>query len=170
MKREKSSAAEVQKRIDGVYEMILRGYNTRMIHQYGTTLWKVTTRQVDNYIKEARLMMLKASSANLRVAHATAVARLEMVLREALKDKDYKTTLAAIKELNVIQGLNRPFEDKDRGLDFYSSSGEDIRKMDQKELMENLLSVLGLDKLLKAGEIRKGLEEPMDSFDGSRKI
>ena len=48
---EKSTNAEIELRISTIYEMVVKGTPRRDIVRYGSETWKITSRQIDDYLK-----------------------------------------------------------------------------------------------------------------------
>ena len=48
---EKSTNAEIELRISTIYEMVVKGASRKYIVRYGSETWKITSRQIDDYLK-----------------------------------------------------------------------------------------------------------------------
>jgi len=48
---EKSTNAEIELRIATIYEMVVKGCSRKMIVRYGSETWKISSRQIDDYLK-----------------------------------------------------------------------------------------------------------------------
>jgi hypothetical protein len=105
----KVTKAEQERRITQVYTMLLRREPRHAIVQYGSNEWGVTPRATDNYIAAATACIVQEQE-ELRATrgkmffHKT-MSSLDFVFRQAVRDRDWRTCLAVIKEQNTIMGI-----------------------------------------------------------------
>jgi len=102
---EKSTGAEVDKRVRKVFNMLLSGANhSDILHLASESGWDVGERAIGYYITQARKDMktfsdeLKADEMNL------ARLRYEDLYKRMYFDKDYKGSLTAQREIDRLMG------------------------------------------------------------------
>lgn len=86
--------------------MLLNGSSRDIILQNTSNL-NISDRQIDTYIKKARLVIEKSVEKNINYDYAKAIRRYEELYQNALKEKDYRLALSVNKELTTLQGLFR---------------------------------------------------------------
>jgi len=106
-----STNATVKRRVDVVYEYLLRGLGTNAIVDAVKDEhpdWGVRRRSVCQYIARARQAMLDDSETIRKEELGRAIGRLHMLYRLAFDAKDYRPALAIVKELAELLGLHAP--------------------------------------------------------------
>lgn len=105
--QQKSTHAEIEQRVNDVYDALLLGLSRREIIQYAsvTKKWNVTPRQIDTYILSATEQLKKAGQRHRETEMGKALARLEKLYQSNLKIQDYKAALAVQQEITKLQGM-----------------------------------------------------------------
>lgn len=105
----KVTKAEFERRVTQVYAMLLRREPRHVIVRHGATEWEITSRAMDDYIAAATAYIVQEQQ-EIRALegkmyfHKT-MASLDFVFRQAVRDRDWKTCLAVIKEQNTLMGI-----------------------------------------------------------------
>ena len=104
---QKPTNAELTKRRNAVYRLLLTGASRADIHQYAAekTDWEVHERTVDAYIAAATAKITEKADTVRDEEFGMAVERLRMLFRQNMGIQDYKAALQAQKELNELLGL-----------------------------------------------------------------
>lgn len=102
----KATNVEIRARVATVRAMIIRGASHAEIIRFGSESWSIGERGVEKYITtvndELRAAARKDAERDLGLARE----RLERVIAESITEGDRKHQLAAIRELNKINGLH----------------------------------------------------------------
>lgn len=101
----KATQSIVLKRIELISTLLIKGDSRESIVQNTSKKWQVSSRQIDTYISKAKIAIEKSVSRNVSYDYAKAIRRYEDLYKLNLQRKDYKTALAANKELAALQGL-----------------------------------------------------------------
>lgn len=109
-KEEKCTQGEKLKRINIVYDCLVKGITGRDMFRYVTEKyeWTVSERQVQNYTREASKLLAKTAKKHQVLEFGKSISRLSMLFEKSLKIQDYKSCLAIQKELNTLYGLYEP--------------------------------------------------------------
>jgi hypothetical protein len=102
----KSTDAEIQLRVQTVTAMILQGYSRANIVQYGSKKWKVTERQVDDYISASKAEIKASTDISKEEQIELAKARYNDLYQKNYKSFDFKECRAVQDSLNKMLGLN----------------------------------------------------------------
>ena len=103
---EKSSAAEVERRISTVIELLLSGWKRRQILQYGSKIgWNVTDRQIDTYIAAAYEEIDKGFESDREKILRKTVSQYELIYRNLMKAKDYRGAASVLDKIAEITGV-----------------------------------------------------------------
>ena len=95
-RKAKSTNVEIDGRINQIYKLLLEGNSRTQILQYGAETWNLGTRQVEEYIKRARVhQKLDAELERPEWLHESLCA-LKDIQRKATNGKQYSTALKAI--------------------------------------------------------------------------
>lgn len=98
-----------EKRIAAVASWLLEGYRRSEIDAQAARLWSATPEEADQLAAQAELLLFRDAAAEAAdvgdVAKARAILQLRTLYHKAEKIHDYKTALAARKELNKLAGL-----------------------------------------------------------------
>jgi hypothetical protein len=111
----KSTAAEVAARVDTVMTYLLRGNNRPFIIQYAADAWSVSERTADGYIAKATKLIEEVTQPRKEYEFALTRQRLEDLYEKTLKDKNYQTALAVLKQVAELAGLNAPVKSDTTG-------------------------------------------------------
>ena len=109
-KEQRCTQIEKEKRIFMVQSWMLEGVQDRLIIKQATTLWNISVRQAERYVKEAYENWKKIEGVNIDMKREMAIARLKQKAR-SLKS-EFKGTPAGLaveiaieKEINKLEGL-----------------------------------------------------------------
>lgn len=92
----KATNVEIDGRINAVYKLLLEGNSRTQILQYGAETWNLNSRQIEEYIKRARVhQKLDAELERPEWLHESLCA-LKDIQRKATNGKQYSTALKAI--------------------------------------------------------------------------
>lgn len=80
----KSTQAELDLRVNEVYEQIIAGRSRGNILQYSAENWDVSERQVDNYIKKARERMQEELKQNYPYKLGEIIKKLDRIYHKAM--------------------------------------------------------------------------------------
>jgi hypothetical protein len=114
----RSTEAEVLDRVGKVYDLLLAGASRREILQFVAKMdppWGVETRQIDNYIAQAKEWIKESAAVHRDEELGKARTRLEALYKQAFSIGAYKVTLAILRELNALSGLYPVAEQKHSG-------------------------------------------------------
>ncbi len=103
----KITAVEKARRVQTVYKLVLNGISRGDIHQYvaKSTNWGANTRTIDQYIAEVNdLFAVEAKPERIKEL-GKAISRYTDLFAKSLQGKQYKTALAAQKELSALLKL-----------------------------------------------------------------
>lgn len=121
----KSTMAEVQQRIDVVYQMLLQGLGKQEIVRYCADKWKVGVRTTEKYIHRATIELGHVSNEERQSALGSAVKRLNSIYYKAMKKDDLKTAIVAQKEINDLFHLKDEEHKTDNVINITFSNGEE---------------------------------------------
>ena len=100
----KSDNLTIANRIDQIYKEMLDGKVKRDILRYASK-WKLSERQIENYIDKANTMLIEDSKTVREAEIARAVSRFNRLYDKAFKEQDYKLCKDIQKDLNALLGL-----------------------------------------------------------------
>lgn len=108
MPKEKKSSVEIYNgRINVVYKMLCKAYSSKEIKEYARTKseWKVDDRQVENYIRKARVL-IKAAAGEDGKKETAEKCKLNMwgLYRKAMGSSDYNLAHRILKDINTMFG------------------------------------------------------------------
>lgn len=108
-KEDKASEFELEKRIDIVCEMLIKGLSNSQMFRYVSekTNWGVSTRQVENYIATAK-GKIKNSDNDKGFEIQRAKRRLEKLYQKNESIEDFKECRAIIDTSAKLFGWNEP--------------------------------------------------------------
>lgn len=104
----KATDAEVAKRVATVHKLLVAGASRASIVQYGSKEWKVTDRQVDDYISRAKETIKEQSDRDKENNLSMAIARMNDIYQQCYAAKNYKGAITAQVEINKLLGLYSP--------------------------------------------------------------
>ncbi len=81
----RSTAAEVARRVDALYDLLLQGVGRHGVQAYATSHgWEVSPRQLDTYCARAKAQLAKAAERDRTVELGRALERLDLLFMKAL--------------------------------------------------------------------------------------
>ncbi len=102
----RSTAAEVARRVDVLYDLLLQGVGRHGIQQYATGHgWQVSSRQLDTYAARAKAQLAKAAERDRAVELGRSLERLDLLFMKALAENDRAEARAVLKDLTELLGL-----------------------------------------------------------------
>lgn len=104
----KATDAEVLRRVATVHKLMVAGASRASIVQYGSKEWKITERQVDDYIAYAKESIKAQTDRDKDNNLSMALARMGDIFQQCMSAKNYKGAIQAQKEINLLLGLYTP--------------------------------------------------------------
>jgi hypothetical protein len=102
----RSTAAEVARRVDALYDLLLQGVGRHGIQQYAAGHgWEVSPRQLDTYTARAKVQLAKAAERDRAVELGRALERLDLLFMKALAENDRAEARAVLKDTTELLGL-----------------------------------------------------------------
>jgi hypothetical protein len=102
----RSTAAEVARRVDALYDLLLQGVGRHGIQQYAAGHgWQVSSRQLDTYSARAKSQLAKAAERDRVVELGRALERLDLLFMKALAEDDRAEARAVLKDTTELLGL-----------------------------------------------------------------
>ena len=107
-KEEKATEIEKEKRIDIVCELLIKGLTTSQMFRYGSekTKWGISSRQLDNYISEAKQKIRNSDDSDKGFEIQRAKRRLESLYRKSEEIEDLRECRAIIETSAKLFGWN----------------------------------------------------------------
>lgn len=94
----KSTNAEIDERVNIVYDLLLKAHSRHQILQYAANAWDVSPRQGDEYIARARQLMQLDAELERPQWLAAAIARLQEYERRASDKEQLSIALKALED------------------------------------------------------------------------
>lgn len=115
-KQAKSSKAEVNQRVTEIQALIMSGYTRSYMLQYGSK-WKISDRQIDDYIKMATTVIKEINQSTLQDNQAIITGQLWDLFRAARADANVAECHKILMSIAKLKGLdqhtvNHVIEDK----------------------------------------------------------
>jgi len=110
VKMAKATRFEVKKRVNKIYDLLIRGKSADYILQFCSENWNVCERQAYNYIKRAIKKLEKIAETEHRVELGKAIARLSDLYDKEYTSKNWQGCRQVQKDLNTLLGLEKPTE------------------------------------------------------------
>lgn len=104
----KATTAEVERRIDEVYDLLINRVTHRNIVGYGSSKWNISDRQMAVYIKRATERILACAKESQEEQLAKAVASYESLYAHQVVGKDYGGARQTLDSLVKLLGLSAP--------------------------------------------------------------
>lgn len=120
----KTTAAEVEQRVNQIYMLLLQGEPREKICQYASQNWGITSRQTDRYITSARQRMTQALDVDRETLRGQAIAQRNDLYRLAYKERKYFTSLQILDSRDRILGL---FDDINTHIQIVEAAGYEVR-------------------------------------------
>ena len=107
-KEEKATDIEKEKRIDIVCELLIKGLTTSQMFRYVSekTKWGISSRQLDNYISEAKQKIRNSDDNDKGFEIQRAKRRLEALYRKSEEIEDIRECRAIIETSAKLFGWN----------------------------------------------------------------
>ena len=107
-KEEKATEIEKEKRIDIVCELLIKGLTTSQMFRYVSekTKWGISSRQLDNYISEAKQKIRNSDDSDKGFEIHRAKRRLESLYRKSEEIEDLRECRAIIETSAKLFGWN----------------------------------------------------------------
>ena len=104
----KSTSAEVETRINRVYDLLVAGASRAQVIQFATEKgkWDVTDRQIDTYIAKANQRLIELGKTHRETELGRAVARLNNLYFLSITLQNYNVSLGVQREMNKLLGLS----------------------------------------------------------------
>jgi len=99
------SEAEVAKRVDAVYALLLRSEARKDILTFALQKWGVHRTTANSYIRKARQLMIEEMESDRREKRAQAVAQRNLLIKEAIKKNKFQTWQLALQDRDTLEGL-----------------------------------------------------------------
>lgn len=114
----KATDAEIMKRVNKVYALLLTGVSRADIIEYTEkNKWGVQDSTIDTYIRKANDRFAEQSRTVHDEQLGLAISRLNNLHEKCVKTQDYKAALMVQKELNTLLGLHKPTKHEVGNLD-----------------------------------------------------
>lgn len=104
----KATAAEVERRVDEVYDLLINRVAHRTILGYGTSKWNISERQMAIYTKRATERILARAKESQEEQLAKAVASYESLYAHQVAERDYSSARQTLDSLVKLLGLSAP--------------------------------------------------------------
>ncbi len=104
----KATHAQKEERLNTIYTLLVNGATRYDILQYSAKHFGLKTRQVDNYIGDANALIASEAEYHRSREIGRSIARLHEVFKSCMGVKDYRSAIAAQRELNALLSLYEP--------------------------------------------------------------
>lgn len=101
----KSDTSEIKRRVLVVYGLILQGIQTVDILRFASEKYNVSDRQVETYIKRAKIISKKDNDFNIEEKRAEIIAQYYHLYQLSYEQEDYKECRNLLKEIADIIGV-----------------------------------------------------------------
>ena len=101
----KASKAEIEHRVDKVYDLLISRVTYRAIIGYGAEKWGVKERQMNVYIARANERIKEANKESQEVRLAKAVASYDSLYARQVAAQDFRGARQTLESLTRLQGL-----------------------------------------------------------------
>ena len=102
----RSTAAEVARRVDAIYDLLLQGAGRRGIAQYAANHgWEVTARQLDTYTGRAKVLLAEQAERDRAVELGKAIEQLDLLFMKALAAEDRAEARVVLRDRTALLGL-----------------------------------------------------------------
>jgi len=104
----KSTNAEIETRVNKVYDLLVNGASRSQILQYCTekAKWEINERQIDEYVARANERLIELGKTHRETELGRAVARLNQLYFLSITLQNFNVALGVQKELNKLLGLS----------------------------------------------------------------
>ena len=119
----KSDNAEIEKRVNQVYSLILQCHSSEKIIAYANQNWRINRAQAKNYIRRARNQMKEVCAIEREEAYAEEMELRREIIRKAMEDKKYGLALQAADSRAKLRGL---FDKLEQAIDTVTAHGYEV--------------------------------------------
>lgn len=119
----KSDNAEIEKRVNKVYSLILQCHSSEKIIAYANQNWRINRAQAKNYIRRARTQMKEVCAIEREEAYAEEMELRREIIRKAMEDKKYGLALQAADSRAKLRGL---FDKLEQAIDTVTAHGYEV--------------------------------------------
>jgi hypothetical protein len=156
----RASKAELERRIDEVYDLLLSRVTCRAIAGYCHKKWGVSARQTRTYMARARARMAELAAESRPEKLAKAIADYDMLFAKQLADRRYGEARQTLDSIVKLLGLAAP--ERIELYDFSSYSDKQLAEEVSRELPE---------LIHEAERLTRGVAAPdQDALDPDRKL
>lgn len=111
----KATDAEIAKRVATVHKLLVAGASRASIVLYGSQNWKVSDRQITDYIARAKETLIEQVDKDKESNLSMALTRMNDIYQQCMSAKNYKGAIAAQREINKLLGLYEPVKQDHTG-------------------------------------------------------
>ena len=104
----KVTRAEMNRRIQAVYKLIVGGTSRASILQHAAEKWDVRERQADEYIARAGALLEAQATVDYALEYGKSKARMEHMMHQAALKNDIPLMLKIQQEINRMHGFYAP--------------------------------------------------------------
>lgn len=105
----KSTDAELELRIAIIYEMVVKGASRKYIVRYGSETWKISSRQIDDYLKRVYEDIKETYGEDYKKdILSKQLAQLDDLYVKNYTIEDFRECRNLIESKNKLLGLNAP--------------------------------------------------------------
>ena len=128
-KEEKATDIEKEKRIDIVCELLIKGLTTSQMFRYVSekTKWGISSRQLDNYISEAKQKIRNSDDNDKGFEIQRAKRRLESLYRKSEEIEDLRECRAIIETSSKLFGWNEAVKTINENINYNAGELTDER-------------------------------------------
>lgn len=128
-KEEKATDIEKEKRIDIVCELLIKGLTTSQMFRYVSekTKWGISSRQLDNYISEAKQKIRNSDDNDKGFEIQRAKRRLESLYRKSEEIEDLRECRAIIETSAKLFGWNEAVKTINENINYNAGELTDER-------------------------------------------
>lgn len=100
----KADIHTTNERVNRICSMLVRGYVSREILQYGAREWRLNHRQIYTLIERARKRLVEDAAVDRQEMLAAKIQTLDLVIRKATDAEQYNNVIGAIRLLCELTG------------------------------------------------------------------
>ncbi len=105
----RATAAEVNRRIGVIYDLLVRGLGRRAIAQYAAGQnWQLSPRQLDTYASRAKALLTTEAKRDRALELGKTIAQLDLLFTKALAADDRVEARLILRERSSLLGLAAP--------------------------------------------------------------
>jgi hypothetical protein len=100
----KADIHTTNERVNRICSMLVRGYVSREIRQFGAQQWGLNERQLYTLIERARARLVEDANVDRQEMLAAKIQTLDLVIRKATDAEQYNNVIGAIRLLCELTG------------------------------------------------------------------